>query len=143
MPDLKNKIEAAGGDSSKIVGRLITIEEFFELTGTEFNDSYTSSTYTHDTIYDSAALKQSCEIQKIMSMTKSFWTASNLKDYDPSNNYYGAIYIHLEEGREDTICKYNNTIWAFVDFAASGRAGYGATLVGIRPVIETPSSNIK
>ena len=80
----------------------------------------------------------------IMSLTKSFWTATNVKELDKTSNFYGVIYIFHESGKFSYFCNKNmEGNFAVVDLATNSNAQLNATFVGIRPVIETPTSNIK
>lgn len=141
MPKLTTNIDAAGGDSSKIEGRVITAKEYLDLTKTSFNDNYTSTSYVTEA-YENK--DQVCKMLDIMSLTKSFWTATNVKELDTTSKFYGVIYIYHESGKFSYFCnKDMEGNFAVVDLATNSDAQLNATFVGIRPVIETPSVNIK
>ena len=141
MPELSAKIDAAGGDSSKIKGRVITAKEYLDLTRTKFDEGYTTTSVTAEA-YDHKA--EVCKILDIMSLTNSFWTATNVQEFDSSSHFYGVIYIYKESSKYSYFCNKDMTSnFAVVDLATNNNYQLNATFVGIRPVIETPTSNLK
>ena len=141
MPELIANIESAGGDTSKIKGRIITAKEYLDLTRTKFDEGYATTSVTAEA-YDHKA--EVCKILDIMSLTNSFWTSTNVQEFDSSSHFYGVIYIYKESSKYSYFCNKDMTSnFAVVDLATNSNAQLNATFVGIRPVIETPTSNIK
>ena len=141
MPDLSTKIDAAGGDSSKIVGRIINMDEYTSITYTKFDDNYYTTSLSVEA-YDNK--EEVCKMFTILGMTKSFWTSSNVRDYRSNAIYFGAIYIKRGEEEYDYFCSKNMyEVYSIIDTATDSSYQMGGTGAGIRPVIETPTSNIK
>ena len=141
MPELSNNIDDAGGDSSKVVGRIMNMDEYLSITYSKFDDNYYTTSHTIEAFNNKEDV---CKMDEILSLTKSFWTSSNVRDYNSSASYFGVIYIKRGEEKYNTFCsKKMPEVYSIVDIATDGSYQYGATLIGIRPVIETPTSNIK
>lgn len=141
MPELSAKIDAAGGDSSKIKGRVITAKEYLDSTGTKFDSDFVTTSRTVES-YDRK--EEVCKFLDIMSLTKSFWTSTNVQELDTTSHFYGVVYVYRENSKYDYFCDKDMTSnFAVVDLATNSNYQLNATLVGIRPVIETPTSNIK
>ena len=141
MPDLSTKIDAAGGDSSKIVGRILSMDDYLAITKSKFDDNYYTTSHTVEA-YDN--VEEVCKMIDILALTKSFWTSSNVRDYNTTGSYFGVIYIKRGDSKHDYLCdKTMPEIYAIVDTATDSSYQMGATFLGIRPVIETPTSNIK
>lgn len=141
MPELSAKIDAAGGDSSKIKGRVITAKEYLDSTGAKFDSDFVTTSRTVES-YDRK--EEVCKFLDIMSLTKSFWTATNVQELDTTSHFYGVIYVYRENSKYDYFCDKNMVPnFAVVDLATNNNYQLNATFVGIRPVIETPTSNIK
>ncbi len=141
MPELSTKIDAAGGDSSKIVGRILSMDDFLSITKYKFDDNYYTTSYTTEAYNNK---EEVCKMFEILGMTKSFWTSSNVRDYSSTAIYFGAIYIKCGEEKYDYFCNKNMPeVYSIVDVATDSSYQIGGTSVGIRPVIETPKSNLK
>ena len=117
------------------------MDDYLSITMSKFDDNYYTTSHTVDA-YDN--VDEVCKMIDILALTKSFWTSSNVRDYNSSSTYFGVIYIKRGAEKHDYFCdKTMPETYAIVDSATDGTYQMGATLVGIRPVIETPSSNIE
>lgn len=140
-PEITSKIDNAGGDSSNVVVRIMSMDDYLDITKQKFADNYLSTSYTV-AAYDD--VDQVCKMMDILALTKSFWTSSNVRDYNSSSSYFGVLYIKRADQKFDYFC--NKTMYetyAIIDTSSDSAYQMGATFIGIRPVIETPTSNLK
>lgn len=127
LPTLRQSLLENNGDISNLNARLITANEYLNLTGDDLSEDYMSSNFNF-----SSTDKQR-ENKKWLSLTKSFWTMSNIREYTNSERY--GAYSILVNGSTISLCN---------DYAAKGNAqGFIGSSYGIRPVIETSIENIK
>lgn len=127
LPSLKTSLENNGGDTTNLKARLITAQEFLDLTGHKLTDTKLQSEE------GPSITKEQKKNQDWLSMTDSYWTMTNVKEIDPTNNYYGAysVFVLLDA-----------KLWS--DGDANAQSWYiNNTASGIRPVIETTIKNIK
>ncbi len=128
LPELKSSLEKYKGDTTNLKARLITMNEFLKLVGQKMMSDGMYSNIDFDRTDEQSANEE------WLKMTKTFWTMSNVKDYNPSYDRYGAYAVLVNE---DSV-----TLWT--DYSAKNNAeGYKGSFLGIRPVIETVTSNIK
>lgn len=127
LPNLRQSLLENNGNISNLNARLITANEYLNLTGDNLSEDYMSSNFNF-----SSTDKQR-KNRKWLSLTKSFWTMSNIKEYANSERY--GAYSILVNG--SALSLYN-------DYSAKGNAqGFTGSSYGIRPVIETSIKNIK
>lgn len=127
LPQLKSSLEKYDGDTSNLTARLITADEFLKLSGLEFSDDYTYAINSFN-----ATDKQNENREGWLHSTDSYWTMSNIKEYNPSYDKYGAYCVLT-----DVSATLNS------DFSAGASDYLKGSYYGIRPVIETTIDNIK
>lgn len=128
LPELKSSLEKYKGDTTNLKARLITMNEFLKLAGQKMANDGMYSNIDFDRTEEQ---KNNLEWLKL---TGPYWTMSNVKEYNPSYDRYGAYAVLVRDG----------TILLWSDYSAKDNAnGYTGSYYGIRPVIETTTSNIK
>lgn len=128
LPELKSSLEKYKGDTTNLKARLITMDEFLKLAGQKMVSDGMHSNVDFD------RTDEQVQNQEWLKLTGTFWTMSNVKDYNPSYEKYGAYAVLVRDG----------TILLWSDYSANSNTElYKGSFFGIRPVIETTASNIK
>lgn len=128
LSELKKSLKKYNGDTTNLKARLITMNEFLQLAGQKMVSDGMYSNVDFD------RTDEQVKNQEWLKLTGTFWTMSNVKDYNPSYDRYGAYAVLVRDG----------TILLWSDYSAKNNAeGYTGSYFGIRPVIETTTNNIK
>lgn len=134
LPSLKSALANKGGSTSNIKVRLLTVDEYMSIIDQEFASDYMSSTVKFNSTVNT------CEVVSWLGLTDSFWTMNNVREYDSSSTRYGAYAV--KKYSSSSCSGYSLMIWS--DYSAKdGAVNYTGSFFGVRPVIETDSSNIK
>lgn len=127
LPLLKQSLLNNNGDISNLSARLITADEYLKLTGDNFSDDYMYS------MLNFSRTEEQEKNRKWLSLTTSFWTASNIREYTNSD-WYSSYSIFVT----------NSATSLHADYAAKNNAqSFIGSVYGIRPVIETSIKNIQ
>ena len=135
LPTLKTSLQSKGGNVSNLKVRLLKVDEYLKISDSRFSYDYMSSFTNFNLDVDP------CDVSNWLTLTSTFWTMNNVREFDSTSKWYGAYAILVTES---TICSNGHSMALWSDYSAKGGAvGFTGSYFGIRPVIETDSSNIK